>query len=157
VSTPFGLSLAIERDETGLVAASFERGRRATARIRDPLLAEAAAQVGAYFRRRLRRFEVPLSLEGTPLQLAAWRLVANLEFGDVVAYGDVARAIGRPGAHRGVAHAMARAPLALFIPAHRVIGADGSIKGAGEGSLRARLFDFERSRQSPIGRLIPAR
>ncbi len=108
------------------------------------MLAEAASQVNAYFKRRLRRFDLPLSLAGTALQIEAWRVVAQLEFGQLVAYCDVARAIGRPGAHRGVAAAMVRSQLALFVPAHRVVGADGSLRGAGPGSMRARLLAFER-------------
>lgn len=109
-----------------------------------PLVRELAAQVRAYGKRRLRRFDVPLSLRGTPFQLAVWHTVASLEFGDLVAYGEIARAVGRPLAHRGVAAAMRETPLSLFIPAHRVIGADGRVRGEAPDAHRRRaLLAFE--------------
>ncbi|MFY9632894.1 MAG: methylated-DNA--[protein]-cysteine S-methyltransferase [Candidatus Cybelea sp.] len=136
-----------------ILQSNFVARRRAREpRRSDPLLREAAAQVRAYFARRLARFDVPLHLSGTPLQVAAWRIVAALSFGEFVSYADIAAAIGRPGAHRGIAAAMVRTPLDLFVPAHRVLGADGRVKGATAGSLRAKLVAFERaqaSRRSP--------
>jgi methylated-DNA-[protein]-cysteine S-methyltransferase len=146
--TPFG-RLYVACSDTAIAASDF-RAQRTLARraaaaggARHPLLREAAAQVAAYCARRLRRFDLPLGLDGTPLQIAIWRTVAELEFGTLCSYGDVARAVGRPRAHRAVALAMARSPLDLFVPAHRVIGADGRIKGAPAGSLRRRLLAFE--------------
>ncbi|MBV8491621.1 MAG: methylated-DNA--[protein]-cysteine S-methyltransferase [Candidatus Eremiobacteraeota bacterium] len=100
--------------------------------------------MAAYFGRRLRRFDLPLALHGTAFQLDVWRVVAGLEFGEFVSYADVARGVGRPLAHRGVAMAMSRTPLDLFVPAHRVVGADGRIKGAAPGSVRRQLVQFER-------------
>ena len=142
--TPFGAPLRIRAAGGEIVACAFHaRGRRSTLVPRDPLLREARAQVQAYFRKRLRRFDLPLALVGTPFQCAVWELVASLETGELVSYGDVARALGAPLAHRGVAAAMKRTPYDLLIPAHRVIGADGRIKGAGPNSLRRRLLAFE--------------
>ena len=75
--------------------------------------------------------------------MRVWDLVSQLEVGELISYGDVARAVGFPGAHRGVAAAMGRSPYDLLIPAHRVVGSDGRIKGAGPNSMRRRLLVFE--------------
>ena len=154
LATPFGARLCVGADDDGIFFSEFSRAEKATLtkltalygapRKRHAVAGDAARQARAYFARRLRRFDLPLALRGTALQVAAWRLVAATEWGMLVSYADVARAIARPGAHRGVAAAMARSPLALFIPAHRVIGADGRVKGAtGREALRRRLLHFE--------------
>jgi methylated-DNA-[protein]-cysteine S-methyltransferase len=144
LSTPVGAVLQVRAAGGRIVACAFHTRMRPTTSLpRDPLLREARAQLQAYFRKRLRRFDLPLALEGTPFQCAVWQLVASLETGELISYGDVARAIGEPLAHRGVAAAMKRTPFDLLIPAHRVIGADGRVKGAGPNSLRRRLLAFE--------------
>jgi len=144
LATPLGVALAIRADERGIVASDFVRVRRTShQRTNDQLLREAAAQVRAYFRKRLERFDLPLHIEGTAFQKAVWEFVAHMETGELISYSDLARAIGAPRAARGVAAAMSRSPLDLFIPAHRVVGADGSVRGAGPRSLRRRLLEFE--------------
>jgi methylated-DNA-[protein]-cysteine S-methyltransferase len=146
ISTPLGRDLLIVGNGREIVASDFVAPRDGSrSKPTDALLAEAAAQVRAYFARRLRRFDVPLALAGTEFRIGVWRAVSALEFGEFVSYADVARAIGHPLAHRGVASAMGATPLDLFVPAHRVIGADGRIKGAGPRSLRLRLAAFERA------------
>ncbi len=136
----------VEAAGGAVVWSAFVPRRRARAeKPADALLAAAAEQVRAYFARRLRRFDLPLALVGTPFQQAVWEAVAGLSFGEFVSYADVARAVGRPLAHRGVAAAMRETPIALFVPAHRVIGSDGRVRGAGPGSMRARLAAFERN------------
>jgi len=144
IPTPFGRDLLIVSNGSAIVASDFVPHKRFAERNPcDALLCEASAQVRAYFARRLGRFDLPLELHGTPFRVAVWRAVAALSFGEFVSYADVARAVGQPLAHRGVAAAMRLAPLDLLIPAHRVIGADGRVKGAPPRSLRARLAAFE--------------
>lgn len=144
VPTPLGVALSVRADARGIVASDFVRtGRISHGRASDPILREAAAQVRAYFQKRLARFDLPLHLDGTDFQKAVWQLVASLETGELISYSDLARVIGAPRAARGVAAAMARSPLDLFIPAHRVVGADGTVRGAAPRSLRRRLLEFE--------------
>jgi O-6-methylguanine DNA methyltransferase len=144
IPTPLGVSYYLEASADAITFGEFRRTRAPAPRPRHPLLREAQAQVRAYFARKLRWFDLPLALEGTPLQCAAWRAVAQLPFGHFVSYAEVARAINRPRAHRGVAAAMAKTPIDLLIPAHRVLGSDGRIRGAAPRSIRARLVALER-------------
>jgi methylated-DNA-[protein]-cysteine S-methyltransferase len=144
LSTPFGrdLVVAVEGD---VVCASDFRAQAKRALVRPPtgLLREVAEQVRAYVARRLRRFDLPLRLDGPPFAVEVWQLVGSLEFGELISYGEVGRALGRPLAHRAVAAAMRRTPIDLFIPAHRVVGADGRLKGAPDASMRRRLLAHE--------------
>ncbi len=153
ILTPLPFVLQVESDRDHIVAARFARRRRAAAARApgDALLAEAAAQVRAYFARRLRRFDLPLNFDGTPFYRAVWECVAGLSFGEFVSYADVARAIGRPMAHRGVAKALGGTPIDLFVPAHRVVGADGRVKGAVRGGVRLALVAFERKGRALAG------
>ena len=144
IPTPLGVHLRVTSSPAALVCARFVTARVPLRRPRDHrLLSATAAQVRAYFARRLERFDLPMDIEGTPFQRDVWRVVAALAFGQIVSYADVARAIGRPSAHRGVAAAMRRTPIDLFIAAHRVVGADGRVRGCPPGGLRARLLRFE--------------
>ncbi len=143
VALPFGITLAVEAGSDVILASSFCRCKAKRSPGNHPLLREAERQLNAYARRRLRRFDLPLHLCGTAFQRAVWRLVAQLETGEAISYGDVAKAIGAPGAHRAVAAAMRATPFDLLVPAHRVIGSDGTVRGAGPRSLRRRLLAFE--------------
>jgi methylated-DNA-[protein]-cysteine S-methyltransferase len=154
IPTPLGYDLVIAVVDGAIVRACFVRKslKKAAHGDTSQLLRAAKAQVKAYFAGRLYRFDLPLQPEGTPFAVDVWKCVAGLGFGEFVSYADVARAIGRPLAHRGVALAMSRTPIDLFIPAHRVLGADGRVKGAEPGSLRRRLVAFERKGQARRGR-----
>ncbi|HKU68305.1 MAG TPA: methylated-DNA--[protein]-cysteine S-methyltransferase [Candidatus Baltobacteraceae bacterium] len=143
IQTPLGLVLSVQSDGACIRGAAFSHAKPRGTASGDPLLREAARQVRAYFQRRLRRFDLPLHFEGTAFQKDVWSFVAGLEVGQLVSYGDLARLIGRPRAHRGVAAAMRATPIDLFVPAHRVVGSDGTVRGAGPNSVRRRLLAFE--------------
>lgn len=143
IETPLKTTLVVDSNGKSIVAAHFAARVAPSPRLTDGVLREAKRQVDAYFRKRLRRFDLPLQFEGTEFQKDVWAFVADLETGQLISYGDLARLIGRPRAHRGVAAAMRCTPIDLFVPAHRVVGADGSVRGAGPNSVRRRLLAFE--------------
>lgn len=104
-------------------------------------------QVPEYLAGRRRTFAVPLDLRGTPFQRAVWQAVCTIPYGETRSYADIARAVERPGAWRAVGAANAVNPVCLVIPCHRVIGADGTVKGYAGGVLnRHLLLAIERGR-----------
>jgi methylated-DNA-[protein]-cysteine S-methyltransferase len=89
---------------------------------------------------------VALELEGSPFQVEVWTALRAIPFGATVSYGDIARAVGRPGAVRAVGAANGRNPISIIVPCHRVIGADGTLTGYGWGvDRKAWLLAHERA------------
>lgn len=111
------------------------------------VLAEAGAQLAAYFAGELTAFDLPLAPRGTAFQLRVWAALRDIPYGETESYGALAQRIGSPGASRAVGLANGRNPIGIVVPCHRVVGADGSLTGYGGGLPRKRfLLDLERSR-----------
>jgi methylated-DNA-[protein]-cysteine S-methyltransferase len=104
----------------------------------------AKAQLAAYFEGRLTRFDLPLSLQGTPFQRLVWQALQEIPYGVTISYGDLARRVGNPNGSRAVGLANGHNPISIIVPCHRVIGSNGKLTGYGGGLPRkAALLDFE--------------
>lgn len=99
-------------------------------------LREAARQLEEYFSGKRRQFDLPLHMHGTDFQRQVWNALTEIPFGETRTYGELARQIGNPAACRAVGLANGRNPIAVIVPCHRVIGADGSLTGFGGGLPR---------------------
>ncbi len=102
--------------------------------------AAAIAQLSAYFDGRLTEFDLPLSPAGTTFQLRVWAGLRAIPYGQTISYAELARRVGSPAASRAVGLANGRNPIAIVIPCHRVIGADGSMTGYGGGVGRKQFL-----------------
>ncbi|HEY0798560.1 MAG TPA: methylated-DNA--[protein]-cysteine S-methyltransferase, partial [Candidatus Baltobacteraceae bacterium] len=93
-----------------------------------------------------RLLELPLDLDATAFQIRVWTTIQSIPYGEVQSYGEIAAAIGKPGAARAVARACASCPLTFIIPCHRVIRESGAVSGFGPGVERRRkLLKLERT------------
>jgi methylated-DNA-[protein]-cysteine S-methyltransferase len=99
-----------------------------------------ASELDEYFDGRRTDFDVALALDGTPFQQDVWDALRAIPYGQTVSYGELAERIGRPGAQRAVGLANGQNPVAIVVPCHRVIGADGSLTGYGGGLDRKRFL-----------------
>ncbi|MEU9445693.1 methylated-DNA--[protein]-cysteine S-methyltransferase [Streptomyces sp. NPDC048304] len=105
----------------------------------DAPFAEAHRQLDAYFAGRRTRFTLPLAATGTPFQRAVWQAVEDIPYGTTATYGELAARLGVPRAElRAVGRALGANPLLLVRPCHRVIGADGTMRGYAGGVERKR-------------------
>lgn len=111
-----------------------------------PLLKEAVRQLKSYFAGELREFTLPLAPEGTDFMKKVWAALCEIPYGQTASYKEIAEKIGAPKAARAVGLANNRNPIPVFIPCHRVIGADGSLTGyAGGLDMKKRLLDLEKT------------
>jgi methylated-DNA-[protein]-cysteine S-methyltransferase len=141
ILTPLG-SLTIARSQDGLSGLWFEAQKyhppalEAEVDAADPLLAEAARQLHAYFRGALRQFDLPLAPLGTPFQQAVWNGLLKIPLGETVSYGQLADRLDARKAIRAVGAAVGRNPVSVIVPCHRVLGSDGSLTGYAGGLPR---------------------
>jgi methylated-DNA-[protein]-cysteine S-methyltransferase len=116
-----------------------------------PVFAALRGQLDTYFAGRLRVFDLPVVPRGTPFQMAVWELLRTIPSGTTTTYGSLARQLaehreGRVPAAQAVGGAVGRNPVAIIIPCHRVIGADGSLTGyAGGLDRKSALLALEKA------------
>ena len=109
-----------------------------------PLLLAAAKQLEEYFSGARMQFDLPLAPEGTKFQKAVWNALLQIPYGQVSTYGKIAAQVGSPKAARAVGGACHNNPIAILIPCHRAIGANGSLTGFGGGlPLKHWLLELE--------------
>lgn len=107
-------------------------------------LSEVIRQLDLYFSGGLKRFDIPLEMHGTEFQLKVWRALLDIPYGATVTYSEVARMIGSPSSTRAVAGAIGANLISLFIPCHRVVGANGKLTGyAGGLAAKKALLELE--------------
>lgn len=104
------------------------------------------AELSKYFEGKLKEFSVKIDVHGTPFQMADWDQLLKIPYGETRSYGDIAKALGKPGASRAVGHANGSNYLSIVIPCHRVIDSNGNLHGYG-GKLwrKKKLLELERA------------
>jgi O-6-methylguanine DNA methyltransferase len=136
----------------GLVRLEFEARKQklnpSTIQLQESksALAPYLRELDEYFAGQRREFSFPLDLHGTPFQLACWRALLEIPYGQTRSYRDIAQAIGHPHACRAVGMSNNRNPVAIVVPCHRVIASSGSLCGYGGGlDLKRKLLNLEQA------------
>jgi len=148
--SPYG-DIALTANEQGLTALSFQQG--ASPVIINESCTEnkeyfkgVCQQLEEYFSGVRTVFNLPLAPQGTPFQQKVWRALATIKQGDTQSYLWIAKKINNEKAVRAVGAANGKNPIALIIPCHRVIGANGKLTGyAGGLGLKAKLLMHEKA------------
>lgn len=111
---------------------------------KTPLIQKAVLQLQEYFEGKRKAFDLPLSLHSTEFQLADWKALQTIPYGETRSYQEIAAKIGNPKACRAVGMANNRNPVMIVIPCHRVIGKNGSLTGYACGlDVKKALLDLE--------------
>lgn len=134
VGSPIGV-LTLTADDDALTG--LHMGRLITDGRKDPgRFADVISQLERYWARALKAFDVELRPTGTPFQLRVWEALRGIPYGKTASYGEIARRIDSPRAVRAVGRANGANPIAIIVPCHRVIGANGTLTGYGGGLPR---------------------
>ncbi|MDQ6927497.1 MAG: methylated-DNA--[protein]-cysteine S-methyltransferase [Actinomycetota bacterium] len=149
VASPIGL-ISLAGDGERLSGVYMTDHKRAPlldgARRDDEAFAETVRQLAEWFDGRRTTFDLAVDPRGTAFQLTVWKALVDIPFGETVTYGELAANVGQPGAARAIGHAVARNPVSIIVPCHRVVGAKGVLTGFAGGLERKRwLLDHERT------------
>lgn len=139
------ISLYLVATETHLINIQFTQPQKALLQTTE-LLSMATIQLDEYFQGKRTTFSLPFKLIGTTFQLAVWKELQNIPYGQTTSYKEIAQKINKPKACRAVGMANNKNPLPIIIPCHRVIGSNGKLIGyAGGLKLKNYLLELEKS------------
>ncbi len=131
--------------EQGLLALHFAE-RALGDDVTNPVLQECKQQLDQYFAGKRTSFDLPLDMQGTEFQIAVWKELLRIPFGETVSYLHMAKALGDPNSTRAVGFANGKNPFSIVVPCHRVIGSNGSLVGYSGGIEKKKwLLEFERN------------
>jgi methylated-DNA-[protein]-cysteine S-methyltransferase len=158
IGSPLGLVAFATNEEGALLGLRFREGRRPASLEKglkregfalsqdEDRTAAAREQLVEYFAGERRSFDLPVARRGSDFQEGVWDELSRIPFGETRTYVQVAETIGRLGQAIEVGSSCAVNPVLLVVPCHRVVGAEGSLKGYADGmSLKERLLNFEAS------------
>lgn len=131
LSTPLG-PLTVQSDGTFITAIEFGVATAAPTQ-GCKVLDRATTQLEAYFAGELTSFDLPLQPSGTAFQQRVWQALTGVQFGQTVSYAKIAQVIENPKGVRAVGMANSKNPIAVVIPCHRIIGANGTLTGYAGG------------------------
>lgn len=130
-SSPIG-NLRIVCDKEALVSVSYVDSLPEHKKIKgddNPLLHETVRQLDEYFNEKRKSFDLPIKFQGTDFQNRVWRELANIPYGHVKSYGEVAKLVNSENAGRAVGLACKMNPVIIILPCHRVVGANHELTG----------------------------
>lgn len=142
IDTPFGPVQAVVNGDGALTELKFGSSNGNGASVDNPAVRR---QLDEFFAGKRKTFDLPVAPAGTGFQKRVWAELMRIPYGETISYSELAKRIGKEGAARAVGRANATNPVAVVVPCHRVIGADGSLSGYAYGvELKRSLLDFER-------------
>jgi len=151
LSSPIGTIEVTVNDAGAVLSVSFVDEPMPGADTTDDACARALRQLEEYFRSERRRFELPLEPEGSEFEHKVWNQVRRIPYGATDTYGEIARRMGAdPSGARAVGAANSRNPIAIIVPCHRIIGADGELTGYSGGLDRKRWLLAHESGQQEL-------
>lgn len=164
IESPIGPLLSVVDDKGRLLRLDLPKGRTVDGLLRDvgalgrdqSAGRHVARQIDQYFSGKLTEFDLQTAPAGTSFQLSVWQMLERIPYGETWSYGELARRLQKPGAARAVGRANGTNPIAIVIPCHRVIGANGTLTGYGGGLVtKQRLLDLERAFTESIAPVNP--
>jgi methylated-DNA-[protein]-cysteine S-methyltransferase len=143
IETPFGPVHAAVNADGALTELKFGPSEKNG----DGVAANPAVrrQLDEFFAGKRTTFDLPMAPAGTEFQKRVWTELQRIPYGETISYAELAKRVGSEGAARAVGRANATNPIAVVVPCHRVIGANGSLTGYAYGvELKRNLLDFEK-------------
>ena len=151
LETPIGRIMVEVNDAGALLSVSFAEDDFEPESPEGDAAAEAVRQLSEYFSNQRTVFDLELAPKGSDFEHSVWNRLVLIPFGSTTSYGEIADHLGDPGASRAVGLANARNPVAVVIPCHRVIGANGDLTGYAGGLWRKKWLLAHESGQRDLG------